>query len=71
MSPTILNLIANVLLLSGYVVRDVLWLRIFCFTAGLFNAPFWLLQDSIEWEPVRMDGCLYEHTRLLGCSPDS
>ena len=52
MSPTILNLIANVLLLSGYVVRDVLWLRLFCFTAGLFNVPFWLLQGSIEWEPL-------------------
>jgi hypothetical protein len=40
-----------VLLLAGYVVRDVLWLRIFCFAAGLFNVPFWLLQDSVAWEP--------------------
>jgi len=52
MSPIILNLMANLLFLAGYLVRDVLWLRVFCLTAGLLNVPFWLLQGSIQWEPL-------------------
>src|SRR5204862_4645157 len=43
----------NVLLLVAYSVRDILWLRLFAVGAALISIPYFVLQPTMLWAPVR------------------
>jgi len=43
---------ANVLLLVGYSVPDVLWLRLLAATASLIAIPYYAVQPTILWAPI-------------------
>jgi Popeye protein conserved region len=43
---------ANILLLIGYSVRDILWLRLFAVAASLIALPYFILQPEPLWEPI-------------------
>ena len=43
---------ANILLLVGYSVRDILWLRLFAVAASLIALPYFILQPEPLWEPI-------------------
>jgi hypothetical protein len=44
--------IANVILLVGYSVRDILWLRLLAVTANLIAIPFFALQPTPLHTPI-------------------
>jgi hypothetical protein len=45
--------VANLLYLSSYLVRDILWLRVLSVAAGLSLLPFyWTVNSSPLWEPI-------------------
>lgn len=43
---------ANVLLLLGYRVRDILWLRLFALASSLIAIPYFALQQTPMWAPI-------------------
>jgi len=43
---------ANLMYLTSYLVRDILWLRIFTILAGSSLLPYYYLQPSPLWEPI-------------------
>ena len=43
---------ANVLLLVGYSVRDVLWLRLLAAAASLIAIPYYAVQPAPLWAPI-------------------
>jgi hypothetical protein len=43
---------ANVLLLVGYSVREVLWLRLLAAAASLIAIPYYALQLTRLWAPI-------------------
>jgi len=43
---------ANLLYLLSYLVRDILWLRIFTIIAGSSLLPYYYCQPSPMWEPI-------------------
>lgn len=44
--------IANVLLLAGYSVRDILWLRLLTAVSSLIAIPYFALQPAPLWVPM-------------------
>jgi hypothetical protein len=43
---------ANILLLSAYSVRDILWLRLFALSSSLIAIPYFALQPTPQWAPI-------------------
>jgi len=43
---------ANVLLLVAYMVRDILWLRLFALASALIALPYFALQPTPLWEAI-------------------
>ena len=43
---------SNVLMLTAYSVRDILWLRWFAVAAALTNIPYFLFQGTVLWPPI-------------------
>jgi len=44
--------LANVLLLVGYSIREVLWLRLLAAAASLIAIPYYALQPNPLWPPI-------------------
>jgi hypothetical protein len=43
---------ANIILVVGYSVRDILWLRLLAAASSLIALPFYFLQPSTLWAPI-------------------
>jgi Cyclic nucleotide-binding domain len=43
---------ANIILVVGYSVSDILWLRLLAATASLISLPFYFLQPTTLWAPI-------------------
>ena len=43
---------ANVLLLVGYSIREVLWLRLLAAASFLIAIPYYALQPTPLWAPI-------------------
>jgi len=44
--------IANVMLLAGYSVRDILWLRLLAAASSIIAIPYFALQPTPLWVPI-------------------
>jgi hypothetical protein len=44
--------VANVLLLVGYSIRQVLWLRLLAAAASLIATPYYAGQPTALWPPI-------------------
>jgi hypothetical protein len=52
LNPNYFIHIANVLLLVAYLVRDILWLRLFALASSLIAMPYFALQPKPLWEAI-------------------
>jgi hypothetical protein len=61
---------ANILLLFAYLVRDILWLRVFALASSLIAIPYFVHQPTPMWAPITWSTCfatinLFQSWRLL------
>ena len=52
LNPNYFIHIANILLLVAYLVRDMLWLRLFALASALIAMPYFALQPTPLWEAI-------------------
>ena len=52
LNPTYFIHTANVVLLVAYLVRDMLWLRLFALASSLIAIPYFVLQPTPLWEAI-------------------
>jgi Popeye-like protein len=47
-----LSNLSNLIFLSAYLVKDILWLRLLAITASLVAIPYYMLQSEPLWNPA-------------------
>ena len=52
MSLNILDTLANLIFVSAYWVKDILWLRLLAIVGSLVVIPYYLLQNNPLWTPM-------------------
>jgi Popeye protein conserved region len=58
MSLNVLDNVANLIFVSAYWVKDILWLRLLAIVGSLVVIPYYLLQNKPLWTPM-MWSCVF------------